>query len=564
MNNLISSPAKGKPSLLILMLISLVSLFAVGCGDSREEYVFTGTAPTATVGNLTFQFDQVATAQQAGLVPAGTTSLQFRFYANTTANDTDLVYEATAPYADSVTVENVPTTAVFVRVTAYGANGVPLAVLTGNFQVIAGATVPVDLSTPTAVTFDSIGVSPDTVALTLGTNGNNSAQLTVVGNFSNVQSVTFPASSFAANAEFTSSNPAVATVSTTGLIEAVSNGSAVITTEYTVNGVTRADTTTVTVTGGIVTVDTLEITPSALTLPAGSTSANLTATFTAAGTSNSVDVSDNVTYTSSVAGITVDNETNQVAVAANVTAGTTATVTGSYTTGNVTVTDTVAVTVGNVSVTEIVVLGGDSFTFPYDTVFAPLLALRLSDGTLDAYNANYPGLTFSGQDRDVAFTLVSGATFANVTADGEVSFGNTTGTATVQATAGNATSSFTVTTVDADTYNITVNTAANPVNAEIDDEVPYSIVLNYGNATQDVSYYWALTASGTASIQDYNQLIANYGIADFLDGLFFVPDEEGTAQLFGAPGNTVNGWLTVPAPGGVSANNVTLNVGVQN
>ena len=484
-----------KPSKLILLLISLVSLIAVGCGDSREEYVFTGTAPTATVGNLTFQFDQAATAQQAGLVPAGTTSLQFRFYANTTANDTDLVYEATAPYADSVTVENVPNTAVFVRVTAYGANGVPLAVLTGNFRVIAGATVPVDLSTPTAVTFDSIGVSPDAVTLTLGTNGNDSAQLTIVGNFSNVQSVTFPASSFAANAEFTSSNPAVAAVSTTGLIEAVSNGTAVITTEYSLNGISRTDTTTVTVTGGIVNVNTLEITPSTLTLPAGSSSANLTATFTAAGSNTTADVSSNVTYTSSAAGITVDNETNQVVVAANVTAGTTATVTGTYTTGNVTVSDTVNVTVGQVFILDVSTLSGSVYRFPSGTTFTPFFVAELSDGNSDVFTSIQ---SLSNTTYDV--TLTSSNTTAVTVVNGNLALNDTTGntTATVTATIGNFTAAngnftetLTVTNLDVDTYSVDVT--ATPTTLEVDDEGTYTIVINYGgsgsNVTQDITLF---------------------------------------------------------------------------
>lgn len=314
-----------------MLVLSLVSLIAVGCGDSRDDYVFTGSAPNpASTGNLTFQFQRPA-AQQAGLVPAGTTSLLFEFFDSAESDHDDLVHAAATAYANSVTVQNVPASATYVRVTAYSEGSHPLALFTASFRVVPGGSTPVDLSNPTPITFDRLGVTPAPLALSLAAGGLNSDQLVLTGLYSNGQSVGFATNSYLANATFTSSDDSVATVSDSGRVDAIANGSANITATYIVDGVTRSGVSTVTVTGGPVA--TLTISPASLSVAQGDQSDPLQATFTpVAGSAQNVTSSGFLSYLleTPVSGISVDNVSGVVTVDLSTPINTTANVVATY------------------------------------------------------------------------------------------------------------------------------------------------------------------------------------------------------------------------------------------
>lgn len=320
-----------RSSRLLLLLVSLVSLLAAGCGDSREDYVFTGAAPNpASTGSLTFRF-QRPSAQQAGVAPAGTTSLLFEFFESAESDHDDLVHTAATVYSDSVTVQNVPVSASYARITAYGSGSHPLALFTASFRVVPGSSTPVDLTAPTPITFDRLGVTPAPLALSLASGGLNSDQLVLSGLYSNGQSVGFAPGSYVASATFESSDDSVVVVSDSGRVSAVGNGSANITATYTVNGVTRGGVSTVTVTGAPV--DTLTITPGTLSVPQGQESEALQATFTpVAGSAQNVTSSGFLSFMleTPLSGISVDNLTGVVIVDLSTPINTTANVVATY------------------------------------------------------------------------------------------------------------------------------------------------------------------------------------------------------------------------------------------
>ena len=482
-----------KPSGLVMLMISLVALFAVGCGDSRDEYVYNNLPPASpNTGNLTFQFQQQqANAQQAGIVPIGTTTLQFEFFSTTSGSDTDLVHEDTVAYANQVTITGVPASAVFVRVTAYGAGGAPLATFTGTFEVAIGATTPVDLGAPTAVTFDSLTVSPSTLALSLAEGGTDSAQLTLVGNFSNGQTVAFPSNTYTANADFASSDTEVATVSSSGVVQAVGNGEADITATYTLNGVEQSATTTVTVSGGIVDIDTLSVTPSSLIIPDGSTSGALTAQFSAAG-GTPVDVTGNVTYTlqAEVGGIQVENTTGSVSVAEGTANGTTATVVGTYTTpsGN-SVNDTVSVTVGPLRVLSYQIAPDGDITLPEGSFLAPILILELSNAS------TVPYLPFTSSQPPFTFEFTSSNPAAINITQGALIFQEDAGnqTATITINVDEQVTTFQATSLDVDST--TLRIVPSTTQTTVGNNVTLDFVLDYENGTtQDLGLYGLIIA----------------------------------------------------------------------
>jgi hypothetical protein len=352
-----------------MLMISLVSLFALGCGSSQEDFVFTGTNNNgAGVGNVVFQFVK----PQAATVPADTATLAFDFYNTANPANGTVIFTATSAFANTVTVINVPVEARSVVITAYDADGHPKATITDEIVVLPGVNNPTDLSNALVgiVTFDAIDVTPDPVALILGTQNDTTEQLVVTGFFSNGESIAFTAAENAANGAFVSNAPAVATVAANGLVSAVSNGSTTIDVDYTVDGVTRSlDGVAVNVTGGVID-DVLLVTPDTLTVADGTSSGAPSATFSANG-ANPVDVTGDpeLTYAlqQAVAGITVNANTGVVTVAAATPDATTATVVATYLDANGnTDTDTIAVTVGAPAILDVAFAepAGDTLELP--------------------------------------------------------------------------------------------------------------------------------------------------------------------------------------------------------
>ena len=180
----LSSRLSGSIRVLLLMLVAVAT---VGCGDSQEEYVFTGTTGAgANTGSLTFtNFNNL---------PADVEELVFDFFtgANGTGNN---IFGATSAFANTVTVVGVPGETNSVLITGYNEDGEPVASIVAPVQVQLGGNRVVDLSNAvvTPVTFDSLELTPATATIGVG----ETQQYTVTGTFSNgdtvgnLQGVTF-------------------------------------------------------------------------------------------------------------------------------------------------------------------------------------------------------------------------------------------------------------------------------------------------------------------------------------------------------------------------------------
>jgi hypothetical protein len=328
-----------KTSKLVLILLSLVSLMAAGCGDSQEDFVLTGNNNNNNVnngvGNLVFQFVRA----QAGVVPASTFSLGFEFFNTTDPELGTLVLEAEADFANTVTVLNVPTTARSVVITAYDANEIPVGTLTVPVGVVAGTTTTVNLNGAVfiPVTFDSIFIDPNPVNISLGANPGASVQVEVIGSFSNDDEIIFDPATYAAQGTFASANTLVATASGSGTITGVSNGATTLDVSYTVNGVTRAA-------QAPVNVSTFAVTPADVSVAIGSTSAPVTALFNFNGTSDTnVTNSPDINYDSNNGDFNA-NDDGTVTVDEGATANETAIITVTYDNDGVDMIDTFTVT----------------------------------------------------------------------------------------------------------------------------------------------------------------------------------------------------------------------------
>ena len=491
-----------KPSRLLTFAIVLVSLLAIGCGDSQQDYVFTGTGQQpATTGNAVFQFVQAQ--QNPGVVPVGTTKLLFEFYSSTSADDAFLVHTAEADYDTVVTISGVPTSSRFVVVTAYGPGRVPLATLTGTTNIGAGQNNPVSLSAPTAVTFDSITVTPSPVNLVQGTQNGNTRQLSIVGNFSNGDSVTFASTSFATNADFDGFDPAIATVSDSGEVNGVSNGDTEVVVTYTVNGQSRSTTVPIEVTGGVIDQDTLTVTPSTLQLAQGNTSADLTAFFAEAG-EQPVNVTGSAFLSfvleQPVTGISVNNETGAVTVDSTAVTNSTATVLVTYDDGEGGFAeDTVEVTVGPITVLDLDVasLSGSTLRLPANSFFPLELALTLSDGNFTSIGLEGDDSNFETYDIEIESTNPTAFSM-----DGFVlEFSNTTGNGSVNITSNGDGASFTVQSipVQGDTF---VSVLPGTISVAVDSTASYQVVLQYDDeTTQEITNIVDPDFSGSGSVE---------------------------------------------------------------
>jgi hypothetical protein len=200
-----------KPTWLSVLLLTLVTLFTVGCGDSGEDFVVTGNnnVNPATTGNLTFQF----VAAQAATVPAATEQLTFDFF---NANG-DVILSDDAAFAGTVTIPNVPVSATDVLITAYGPGGVPLVTIEDEVGVAGGSTAVVDLSDAVITEVDLVSVAATPAAVALDVDGPLTQQLSFTGTFSNGDVVPLAAATGATFA-FSGFDPAVVSVSATGLV----------------------------------------------------------------------------------------------------------------------------------------------------------------------------------------------------------------------------------------------------------------------------------------------------------------------------------------------------------
>lgn len=262
------APAR-KGSLLLLALVGLLSFLAVGCGDSSDDFVYSGnnnsTTPVAGTGNVTFRFVQ---AQQAATVPTATTRLRFEFF---NAQGLSAGSPVTLDYAESVTVQNVPVAATNAVVTALDSRGDALGTLRFTFTVLANQTVvavPAGATPPTGPALATLTLTPATANLNVG----QTVQLTASPRLDDGTAAS------GGTAFFLSSDSAVANVTSTGMVTAVGDGTTTINASYSLGNVTRTALATIVVNsdegggGGNETVNgTLSVLPSDLTLNTGAT-----------------------------------------------------------------------------------------------------------------------------------------------------------------------------------------------------------------------------------------------------------------------------------------------------
>ena len=233
---------QGRSALLTLLVVGFVSLFAVGCGDS-ENFVFTGNnnpVNPGQTGNLVFNF-----VQAQDVVPVGTTTLRFDFFTSDTPSQATYSFTVPRAFASQIIIEDVPVDIQSVVVTAFGANNQPLAVLTGDVNVVLGATTPVDLVFNSNPSFNALSLTPDPIILSPA---NSSQTVTVTANFDTSavlgQGTDFDVTVPNEDVDFTlveatGNSSATANVTSAGLVTAVTYGqNATLNAEYTAFGTT--------------------------------------------------------------------------------------------------------------------------------------------------------------------------------------------------------------------------------------------------------------------------------------------------------------------------------------
>lgn len=302
---------------------------------------------------------------------------------------------ATATYADG-TAQNVTSNTVTAysssaaAVATVSATGVVSAVANGTATITAShggfsATSAVTVNIP-PVTQTGLTVTPSSFTLTTA---GATQPLTVTATYSNgsTQNVT-------AGAGFASSNAAVATVTTSGLVAAVANGAATITASY--GGFSAAAAATV----AIPTQTGLTVTPSSVTLSSTGATQQLTvmATFSN-GTSQNVTSNPGAAYSSSNPGAATVGATGLVTAAANGTA----TITASY--GGFS--NTSSVTVSLPTQTGLTLAPSSATLTALGATQALIATATFSNGTTQNVTTN-PGTTYSSNNTAIATVSATG------------------------------------------------------------------------------------------------------------------------------------------------------------
>jgi len=236
------------------------------------------------------------------------------------------------------------------------------------------------------VNVQGVSVTPTTVTLT------------AVGETLTLTPQVTPSNASNKNVTYSSSNDSVATVSDTGVVTAVANGTAVITVTTVDGNKTATCTVTVNIPSTTVPVTSVSVSPTSKSLKVGET-VQLTATVSPANATNKA-----VTYTSSKPSVATVSETGLVTAK---TAGT-ATITVTTVDGNKTATSTITVTSsggGNGG-------GGTTTTKKYTLTFntdggSAIDSLEAKEGTkvtLDKYVSEKSGYKFDGWYSDKELT----------------------------------------------------------------------------------------------------------------------------------------------------------------
>jgi hypothetical protein len=301
-----------------------LALVTLGCGDSNNDFVFTGTNPNPNpqTGTLTFNF--LAPAAQAVQAPNGTTDIRFDLFDGQNGAGA-LIDTVTVDFQTTVVLTDVPLSVRSVLITFITANGIPVQTLLGNVTVPPGGNATVDLTAFTVgvPAFEELSVSPAAISLNQGA----TQALTVIASFDNGFDVNL--SGAGKGVVYTVDDSDHATVSSAGVVTGTNPGTAVVTVEFSANGTTISVDIPVTVTS---TADgTFEITPPAVTEAIGQTTTNpLVATFTPTGGTASNVIAE-VVFESSNPTVATVNPDGTISIGAGAQNGDTATLTGTYT-----------------------------------------------------------------------------------------------------------------------------------------------------------------------------------------------------------------------------------------
>lgn len=253
----LNKPAAAGRWLFALLLALLIS----GCGDSREDYVYTGNPPLPTqTGSLTYNF---VTAQGTFDAPDGTNSIRFQLY--TGANGTgELALTVTRPFSSSVTLTDVPATVQSTVLTFYTSAGLPVLETVVASPVAAGRNVVVNFTGAASEVpeFESLTATPAALNLSL----NQTANVSVVAQFSNGDAVSLTGNT-AAGLVYNATPAGVVSVSASGTVTPLSAGNATITVSLDANDETRSDTISVQVGASMAgPLDRIEVAPPTFTL----------------------------------------------------------------------------------------------------------------------------------------------------------------------------------------------------------------------------------------------------------------------------------------------------------
>ena len=321
----LTSPHSIKRSILGVFVAFICALFAAGCssgGSGGNDFVASpgggagnGGAPAGN-GSVTFNFVRAQTAVQ---VPTNTTSLRFEFFSGLQGGGA-LVFKDTRAFANTITIDNVPSSARSSVVTALTTEGFPVRTFTVDLTVSAGGSTTVDATAGTSAPVTVSGLTgPSQVSLGLG----DTSQIVISAQFSNGDVVEL-SGALASQVAFTSNDMTVVSVSTDGTLTTGLAG----TTSVNASFMGQSVNVTVVVGNGVkplptvlsLAITTVEAQP--VNLPRGTVSQPITVTVTREDApSQNLTAANGVEFTFTGTGITV-NANNQIAVATDAPLGT--------------------------------------------------------------------------------------------------------------------------------------------------------------------------------------------------------------------------------------------------
>lgn len=238
----------------LIPTLLLASVSVAGCGGSGSSATSTtastGTTTAATQGAAKVSFAWLTTTSTSRLIPSVANSIVVQFLSGSTVISTQTATHSVGATTASLGFTGLPVGDLTLKATAYPAiEGTGTAMATGTRTVTIAANATTDVTLTLASTITSINVTPksNTVApgatLALSAATLDSSGATVLNS----------------GLTWTSSNAAVATVGTSGVVTGVAQGSVTLTATDAESGVSGSVNATVTSAsntgGGTVTVD---------------------------------------------------------------------------------------------------------------------------------------------------------------------------------------------------------------------------------------------------------------------------------------------------------------------